>query len=379
MPRRWAMSLSRPIASRTMPRLGVPTTIDYSALIYPVSKAEVRTFRTQTRASGKAWGQTAAAQVVIVVFAILVFGILVLGFLGTSVLGALGAVRNGGGFDAIAALGFPVPFVALVVVIVIVILRAVLQGTSWTTWMRLTRFAEANGMVFSPEDPAPGYPGQIFTIGHSQQALNHLRSTSNRYLDMGNFRYVTGSGKNATTHNWGFLAFKLDRRLPNIVLDSKANNGLFGSSNLPAAFAKDQILHLEGDFDTFFTLYCPKEYERDALYIFTPDLMALLIDEAAPFDVEIIDDWMFVYSAKPFISEDPAVYQRLFRIVDTVGAKALSQTDRYTDERIGSFEANYVAPAGQRLRRGVSVGAVVTVVAFAIFWGIPWILGLVGN
>lgn len=43
------------------------------------------------------------------------------------------------------------------------------------------------------------------------------------------------------------------------------------------------MLSLEGDFDRYFTLYCPGDYERDALYVFTPDLLALLIDESRHF------------------------------------------------------------------------------------------------
>ena len=92
------------------------------------------------------------------------------------------------------------------------------------------------------------------------------------------------------------------------------------------------MLSLEGDFDQYFTLYCPKQYERDALYVFTPDLMALCIDEAAPFDIEVIDKWMFVYSATAFDMQQPWVYERLLRIAFTVGAKTLTQTDHYADD-----------------------------------------------
>ena len=159
-----------------------------------------------------------------------------------------------------------------------------------------------------------------------------------------------------------------------MVLDSRANNGLFGTSNLPAAFSKDQVLSLEGDFNNYFTLYCPKQYERDALYVFTPDLMARCVDNAAPFDIEIVDKWMFVYSAIPFDMSNGAIYQRLFGIVDTVGAKTLTQTDRYSDERIANFTANVVAPQGARLKRGFSGVAIVLGVIVLGFWIIPQII-----
>ena len=70
-----------------------------------------------------------------------------------------------------------------------------------------------------------------------------------------------------------------------MVLDSRDNNGLVGGATLPATFRRDQVLSLEGDFNRYFTLYCPRQYERDALYVFTSDLISLLNDEADPFDV----------------------------------------------------------------------------------------------
>jgi hypothetical protein len=88
---------------------------------------------------------------------------------------------------------------------------------------------------------------------------------------------------------------------------------------------------------------------------------------------------MFVYSSAAFDPVDPAHYQRLFRIMDTVGAKTLSQSDRYVDEKVGSFSANYVAPQGQRLRRGIPVVGVIALAVFAVFWVGPWVLGVLGR
>jgi hypothetical protein len=65
---------------------------------------------------------------------------------------------------------------------------------------------------------------------------------------------------------------------------------------------------------------------------------------------------------------DAATVQRLFDIVDTVGSKTLSQTDRYADERIGDRSVDIVAPAGARLKRSIPVVAVVAFIVFAVFW-----------
>ncbi len=341
--------------------------VDYSPLLTTPAPQEVADYRTQARASGATWANT-TVQTIIVIVVVGLIGISVLvPVVGGILVYLLDGIANGSPIT-IAALLF---FVLVIGIFGFSIARVAISGSGkWGRWLRLDRFARANGFTFSPESPNPGYPGAIFQLGDSRKATEHFRTVEGRFLDFGNYQYTTGSGKNRTTRVWGFLAIELDRKLPHMVLDSKANNGLFGGSNLPATFDKDQILSLEGDFDRFFALYCPKEYERDALYVFTPDLMALLIDNAAPFDVEIIDDWMFVYSSSAFPVAQPAVYQRLLRIVETVGAKTLTQTDRYQDDRAAApFAANVVAPGGTRLKRGVSVGAIILIAVAALIWG----------
>ncbi|MFM9876230.1 MAG: hypothetical protein ACKVOG_00055 [Rhodoglobus sp.] len=348
----------------------MPGPVDYSALTSPVTSADVRAFRQAASRDPTFAGQSSAAAIVVLVFVFAIIGFIFVGFVGVIASMAVASAAEGFSLATLVSLIFPLVFVAGFVTVVVLVIRGALGGGGrWERWYRLSGFAAANGMQFSPSDADPSYPGAIFTIGRARMAVDHLRTLADRFFDYGNFRYTTGSGKNSTTHTWGFLALSLDRTLPHMVLDSRRNNGLFGGTNLPTAFTKDQVLALEGDFNEHFTLYCPREYERDALYVFTPDLMAHLIDEAAPFDVEIIDTWMFVYSATAFDLRQPATHQRIFRIIDTVGAKTLSQTDRYTDDRVGNAAANIVAPEGRRLRRGVSVAAIIAVVVFGLIWG----------
>ena len=135
-------------------------------------------------------------------------------------------------------------------------------------------------------------------------------------------------------YGWGYVAITLDRRLPHLLLDAKANdNSVFGikTSNLPVDLARDQRLSLGGEFDDKFTLYAPSDYGRDAFYIFAPDLMALFIDRLGTFDVEIIDDTMFVYGSR-FDLLDPRTYEWLLEVVDTVVARTVRRTERYRDD-----------------------------------------------
>ena len=177
----------------------------------------------------------------------------------------------------------------------------------------------------------------IFQNGSSRMATSLVRGFQPRFVEFANYQYTTGSGKNRTTHRWGYVAVKLDVPLPNIVLDALGNNAL--GSNLPASFARDQRLSLEGDFDRHFTLYCPEGYEADALYLFTPDIMARFIDHAAQLDVEIVDDWMFLYMQREASTTDAATWAWLFGAVGALMTK-FDQWARWRDDRLRQAQAD---------------------------------------
>ncbi|QAV69041.1 hypothetical protein ESZ53_00435 [Salinibacterium sp. UTAS2018] len=358
--------------------------IDYSGLIYPVNPHDVAAFKSSRRDHfGYSTLRLMGTTVLVasgIAFLILVVSGPILSALGSSFLAAF---VNGEGAAALPSLfiTLAVAFAFLAVIggsIYVAIRSWRRSGGPWQRFYRMNKFAEDNELSFTPLDYDSPYPGLIFSQGDSRTIRHRFTSAAGRTLDYGNYEYSTGSGKSKTTQKWGFLALELDRALPHMVLDAAANNQLFGVSNLPQAFAKNQVLKLEGDFNSHFTLYCPTAYERDALYVFTPDLMALLIDKAAPFDVEVVDKWLLVYSPKPFDLIDPAVHRRLLGIADTVGTKALRQSRNYADDTIGDRSVNLVAPRGQRLRSGIPQATLITAAVFALIFGGQLLLRMTG-
>lgn len=242
----------------------------------------------------------------------------------------------------------------------------------------LPAFAHANGLTYeaTARPPALGpslweqassgivrhkITGQGWEAGHLTGGDNTASSTE----QVGRWQVtktVTVTTP-ARSLNLGYFAITLPRRLPHMLLDARGNNrGIFSSlQNKPR---DTQRLSLEGDFDRHFRLYVPAGYERDALYVFTPDFMALLIDETGDLDVEIRDDRLIVYKPGGFALTDPATWQRFARIRDTIGAKAWDRTDMYFDERVDAptptligVSAREVGASGRRLRRGMPRGA----------------------
>ena len=212
---------------------------------------------------------------------------------------------------------------------------------------RLPAFAAMNGLAFTARASSPSYPGTLFRFGSEAKVRNRLRSTSGRYFDLGDLTYLEQPGDARSQKNWGFLAVHLGRPLPHMVLEATLSG--FPGWRLPFEFDRTQVLALEGDFGRHFTLYCPTGYERDALYVFAPDLMSLLVEHADGLHVEVIDEWLFVYAPRTFKGESVEEYERLFAIIGVVGAKAVRQTAHYVDERVTRGEGRSVALAVSRL------------------------------
>ena len=246
-----------------------------------------------------------------------------------------------------------------------------------TAAIKMSKFAVDNGWLYERGPVSVDHQGLIFQQGHSRRAGNVIVSANGSLdgllFEMGDYQYTTGSGKNRQVHYWTYCCVELDRHVPHMVLDATSNNvSFFGKnimSNLPMTFRKDQQLSLEGDFNKYFTLYAPRDYEQDAYYIFTPDLMALLIDTSQGFDAEVIDNKIYFYSPRtgtqtPLSKPEPV--RTLMNIIATVGASMYRRTDYYADDKIANRSVDVVANGGRRLRHGVSWVLIFIVLLIAV-------------
>jgi hypothetical protein len=341
--------------------------LDYTPLTAPVDGANFRAWKAE-RQSTPAYADGSLAGRIVLGIMITLIAVPVAAFLVVIAIGLITSPNP----EAFTPTGVAGLSVGLLVVLAIVYglvrgIRSWLSGLgTWKRWYRLERFAAANGLTFSTRDDNPTYPGSVFEGGTSSALVDHLRSRADDGLDYGTAWRITKAGNRTSSEEFAYIALRLDRVLPHIMLDAKRNR------SRTAILRKEQVLSLEGDFDKHFTMYAPGGYERDALYIFTPDLMALLIDEASAFDVEIVDNWMMFHSSRLFDLEDPAVHDRVFRIADMVGAKTLRQSDGYRDHHVPGRSA--IAGGGRRLRRALSASGIALAVLVVLLPFIPLIV-----
>jgi len=343
--------------------------MDYSLLTQKPTKEQIDQFEQRYPLSKRAFRRF--------VISIILFAAMALVFLSSGITN-LGPESKGGIGIAI----FCYSIVGLFILGIVLILAGSRKQRERSTQVQL--FAEKNNLTYTRYIENPTYTGMFFSLGRKRMLNDVIGSiTAHPPFEIGNLEYTERAGRSEHTYYRGYVRIKLERNLPQIVLDATSNDlKIMGKniSTLPVDFAKSQRMSLEGDFDKHFSLYAPKEYERDALYIFTPDLMALLIDNASAFDAEIVDDQLFIYSSlAQFQLTNPTVVARLMSIVEVVGKKAHSQTDYYSDEKVGDRAENVVGAGGKRLREGISVFAVIFVIVVIASMVVPVILGALGE
>jgi hypothetical protein len=203
------------------------------------------------------------------------------------------------------------------------------RGREWR--QHLT--ALANG--FEP-DPMPGAPFRALITAETAGVITTPRFRA-AGVEFGVVRRKRGGHR-----GWTYVALGLPAPLPHLVLDSTANDR--HGSDLPASVQRDQRLSLEGDFDRHFRLYAPGEYERDALYLLTPDVMAALVDDAAGFNVEVVDRRIVFFRRDPVDHSAPEPWEAAGRILAGVGPRLVRRAVRYRDDRVLLGDSGPAAP-----------------------------------
>lgn len=315
--------------------MSAPPPFDARALTSPPDPAAARAFTNRLRAEGRLPGGGLALQVTTFGVAIGVLGALGIGIL--AVLALFSAYLGPGALILGILFVFPIVIgISGMIALFFVVRRK--DAAQMDRRLRLARFAGDVRMEYVPAQPDPALPGTIFSTGGDRTAYDLLRGTRPRFVEVGNHSYTVSNGKTTTTSRWGYIAIRLDVPLPHIVLDAVGNGVTLGM------WQRGQHLSLEGDFDRYFRLYCPAGYERDALYLFTPDVMARFIDNAAVLEVEIVDDWLFLYSRDELSTLDPARWAWVFSVIAALLDK-LEQWGRWRDDRLAGVAAGAVVSA----------------------------------
>jgi hypothetical protein len=207
-----------------------------------------------------------------------------------------------------------VVMILLAVILVRMTIRVWSRRTLKRTHLRLAAFAEANGFDYRV-GPIALQRDMPWRSRGSANLHRVFRSREPRGIEMANYE-VIGNRKNLAAPFGGYCALRIPVALPHILL--RAQDGRRRGMTGAGAPADAQRLSLEGGFDRHFQLYCPIGYEADALYLFTPDVMARLLDHVRGFDVEIVDDWLLLVTTKDLVTTRPEDWRDIADAVDAL-------------------------------------------------------------
>lgn len=157
---------------------------------------------------------------------------------------------------------------------------------------------------------------------------------------------VVGDREGATVHRIRAVRIPLAAEAPRIALRSRRGGGAL--SLLPRRPRGRRELTLEGNFSDVFEVSVPAGYETDALYVLTPDLMAILLDASPDLDLEIVDRTLHVYFPAIDLS-DPQEASRFLTVIAALHERFARRTTLYLDERAAPLDASTYRRDGDTL------------------------------
>ena len=273
----------------------------------------------------------------------------------------------------ILAIGIPVVALWLLTVTAVWVVSA-------SRGVRLQRWATSRGLLYQDQLSTSGrvpWRGMPFPSSGRFTVRRLIQGPDD--FESGRFRALpTESGTSTFLKPFSFVRFPLPVPVPHLVVTNRRSSTLSWAG---ISISQGRKLGGSTEFDGVFTLHCPPQYERDALYIFTPNVLAALLDYAPGCELELIDDSAYLYFSREPALWKPEVADALLAVTALLRTTLERQTLRYRDDRAAGAESPSLATLsrsapptvglrGLRLRAGTSRrGRLV----FALSW-IPFVL-----
>ncbi|MCL2037794.1 hypothetical protein FWG95_02205 [Candidatus Saccharibacteria bacterium] len=237
---------------------------------------------------------------------------------------------------------------------------------------KLLRFAIDNGLKYGGSyTNKPSADRIMFSVASRSRFKSDEKvlSWSKGDYALGRFEYEAGLRH---TFAINYMSVKLPRHMPQLFLNSNQNK-----LNIKTDTFRVKKLKLEGDFANTFTLYAPPKYAVDALQVFTPDVMAALMDHGTQYNYEILDDRLYIYSLDIFSQYALAKKETMQNLLESTARLApefTHQSKNYRDVGARTFGENSVADHGARIQKRVWWSRLRP---WAKFWIIAYIIQLI--
>jgi len=232
-----------------------------------------------------------------------------------------------------------------------------LPGIPFTDWGAAGR---ARGYGYHERVVAPKLRGMLFTEGSgviAERVVDALESRTPFLAGRVSAVYTAAKTPLSTL----FIAIPLARSMPSVVLVN-ARSGALRDAGL--SLGTRELLSLEGDFDRTYSLYCQIGGSSLALSVFTPELLQQVIDNGSNSDIEVVDNWMFVYGNASETSSGQML-DAIEKLAERVGGAIVSPAFEGEAGAPAGGPAGRIDGAGQAKKTSGLTLVVVTIVAVA--------------
>lgn len=150
--------------------------------------------------------------------------------------------------------------------------------------------------------------------------------------------------------------YRSENPAPHMVLDAKGTRAVTGTG-MPRSISAQHQVPLGPEAEERFSLYALTEPHEDARALFNPELLRRLQESPGLFDIEVVDDWIFVYAPGQIVTSDPNTWSWAASVTDALlgaaqrwqGSTQESRDERGSTARCGPG-ARAEAPRQQTLR-----------------------------
>lgn len=220
------------------------------------------------------------------------------------------------------------------------------------------RGLKRHGVLFGEPAEDRGYQGSAYRGVMSLRTPTRYR-TATPQMEIGVAKRIPGKSAYGPHRSMRYLTVQLPGNVPHLFITSAQTPA--STIMLPGS----QRISLEGDFDTYFTLYAPKGQDRQAREILTPNVMAGLIDNGASWDIEVSGNRLTVASPRSEMRHDRDETLALLEFAATVVPDVLRQSESFVRSSLRD-SASQELPA-TKLRWGMfDAGAVASLAALIV-------------
>lgn len=194
-------------------------------------------------------------------------------------------------------------------------------------WKKL---AKLNGWKYEKTGNAENKNGIMFKQGHSRGIYHIIEGEiEGRQFEVFNYNFTVGYGKHRKIYFYTVFTLKFNGSFPHIYLNNKWNKyGVRAGEKLP----------LPLEFEKNFTLSAPKEYEIEALEIFTNEILTKLLDGKFISDIEFVDQRMVIFT-DGIINDVKDIETRIKQALE-LGDLFDEKLDKFKFQKIGDMSFN---------------------------------------